>query len=66
MSIGGAITAASTAYLYDWQMLPIGQLLWLKELETYKEFPPLQIPESYNLDEIEKLIKTQGNKSHSE
>jgi arylsulfatase len=66
MSIGGAITAASTAYLYDWQMLPIGQLLWLKELETYRKFPPLQIPESYNLDEIEKLIKTQGNKSHSE
>ena len=43
-SLGGAIAAPSTAYLYDWQMLPIGQLLWMKELETYREFPPLQIP----------------------
>jgi hypothetical protein len=25
-------------------------LLWLKELETYKRFPPLQSPESWNLD----------------
>jgi DNA-binding Xre family transcriptional regulator len=23
---------------------------WLKELETYKKFPPLQDPASYNLD----------------
>jgi hypothetical protein len=27
-----------TAYIYDWNMLPIGQLLWLKELMSYKEF----------------------------
>ena len=26
----------STAYLYDWNMLPIGQELWLKELETFR------------------------------
>ena len=26
-----------TAYIYDWNMLPIGQLLWLKELEKYTE-----------------------------
>ena len=25
--------APSTAYIYDWNMLPIGQALWLKELE---------------------------------
>ena len=31
-----------TAYIYDWNMLPIGQILWLKELESYVEFPPLQ------------------------
>ena len=36
----------STAYIYDWNMLPIGQLLWLKELESYKEFPPMQDPAS--------------------
>ena len=39
MSIGGALAAPSTAYLYDWNLLPIGQLLWLKELESYKEVP---------------------------
>jgi hypothetical protein len=33
-------------------MLPIGQLLWQKELESYKEFPPLQAPETCNLEGI--------------
>ena len=65
-SAGGAITAPSTAYLYDWQMLPIGQLMWMKELETYRKFPPLQIPEAYNLDEIEKLVSAHANHSHSD
>ena len=65
-SIGGAIAAPSTAYLYDWQMLPIGQLLWMKELETYRAFPPLQVPASYNLDEIEAQIAAHHNHSHSD
>ena len=43
--------------MYDWNMLPIGQLLWEKELMSYKEFPPLQAPESYNLDGILKQIQ---------
>ena len=47
----------STAYLYDWNMLPIGQELWLKELESYEEFPPLQDPASYNLDQVMQQIK---------
>ena len=33
-------------------MLPIGQALWLKELETYIDFPPLQDPASYNLEQV--------------
>ena len=42
-------------------MLPIGQLLWMKELYTFKEFPPLQAPETYNLDGILKqMAKQQG------
>lgn len=65
-SLGGAITAPSTAYLYDWQMLPIGQLLWLRELETYRAFPLLQIPASYNLDELEKMVSAHANHSHSD
>jgi arylsulfatase len=52
MSVGGALAGPMTAYQYDWNMLPIGQQLWIKELESYKEFPPLQAPETYNLDGI--------------
>ena len=40
--IGGALAAPSTAYIYDWNLLPIGQLLWLKELKSYVDYPPLQ------------------------
>ena len=52
MSFGGALASPSTAYLYDWNMLPLGQLLWEKELMSYQEFPPLQAPETYNLSGI--------------
>ena len=46
MELGGTLGSPSTAYLYDWNMLPLGQLLWQKELESFKEFPPLQAPET--------------------
>ena len=36
------IGRSQRAFIYDWNLLPIGQPLWLKELETYKEFPSLQ------------------------
>jgi hypothetical protein len=52
MSIGGALAGPVTAYQYDWNMLPLGQQLWFKELESFKEFPPLQAAESYNLSRI--------------
>ncbi len=57
MAMGGALASPSTAYLYDWNMLPIGQLLWEKELYTFKEFPPLQAPETYNLNGILKEME---------
>ena len=57
MGLGGAIGSPSTAYIYDWNMLPIGQALWLKELESYKEFPPMQDPASYNLEQVMQQIK---------
>ena len=38
-------------------MLPIGQALWLKELETYMAYPPLQDPASYNLEQVIQQIK---------
>jgi arylsulfatase len=57
MGMGGVIGSPSTAYVYDWNMLPIGQALWLKELESYIAYPPLQDPASYNLDQVMQQIK---------
>jgi arylsulfatase A-like enzyme len=63
--IGGALAGPVTAYVYDWNMLPIGQQLWLKELETYSAFPPLQSPESYNLSQVIQQIKDQRATGHA-
>jgi arylsulfatase A-like enzyme len=64
MGMGGVLAGPFTAYLYDWNMLPIGQSLWLKELETYQTYPPMQDPASYNLsqvmNELKKPVKTPG------
>ena len=57
MGLGGALGGPVTAFLYDWNMLPIGQQLWEKELMTYQQFPPLQAPESYNLSGILAEVK---------
>ena len=60
----GALAGPVTAYIYDWNLLPIGQALWLAELETYKTFPPMQDPASYNLDQVmNQLKKGQGHPS---
>jgi arylsulfatase len=61
MGMGGVIGSPSTAYVYDWNMLPIGQALWLKELETYVKFPPMQDPASYNLTQVMDQLKNQKN-----
>jgi len=57
MSIGGALAAPSTAFLYDWNLLPIGQQLWLQWFETLRAFPPMQAPESYNLTQVMDQLK---------
>jgi arylsulfatase len=57
MSIGGALAGPVTAFQYDWNMLPIGQQLWLKELTSYQTYPPLQAAESYNLSSIIAEVK---------
>ena len=54
---GGALAAPSTAYMYDWNTLPIGQLMWEKELMSYEEFPPLQTAASYNLSVILQKVR---------
>jgi arylsulfatase A-like enzyme len=62
--MAGALAAPATAWVYDWNLLPIGQALWLKELETYQKFPPLQDPASYNLSQVmEQLKKGQNHAS---
>lgn len=53
----GALAGPVTGYIYDWNLLPIGQALWLAELETYKTFPPMQDPASYNLDQVMEQLK---------
>jgi arylsulfatase len=65
MGVGGAIAAPVTAYQYDWNILPIGQQLWLRELETYADFPPMQDPSSYNLEDVIQRVKNMNTSSHA-
>ena len=64
-SIAGTLAAPSTAYLYDWNILPIGQQLWLQELASYVDFPPLQDPESYNLVQVMAQVKKMSEQNPS-
>jgi len=64
-AVGGALAGPTTAYVYDWNLLPIGQMMWLKELETYRQFPSLQAPASYNLDQIVAEMKDAKHTSHA-
>ncbi len=65
MSLGGALAAPMTAFQYDWNMLPIGQVLWLKHLESYIQFPPLQEAASYNLSQVIEQVKKAQTISHA-
>jgi arylsulfatase len=64
LGFGGALGGPVTAFLYDWNMLPIGQQLWLGHLLTYEKFPPLQAAESYNLGGVLEQIK-KANGQHA-
>jgi arylsulfatase len=66
LSIGGALAAPSTAFLYDWNLLPIGQQLWLQWFETLQKFPPLQAPASYNLTQVMDQLKAGVDKHPSD
>ena len=63
MSLGGALAAPMTAYQYDWNMLPIGQQLWMQWFETLQAFPPLQAPASYNLTQVMDQLKSAAHAS---
>jgi arylsulfatase len=58
--MAGALASPATAWVYDWNLLPIGQALWLKELESYQKYPPMQDPASYNLDQVMEQLKKGG------
>jgi arylsulfatase len=64
MSLGGSLGGPVTAFQYDWNILPIGQQLWLKHLLSYEKFPPLQAPETYNLSGVIAEVK-KANASHA-
>jgi arylsulfatase A-like enzyme len=66
MSLGGALAGPLTSFQYDWNMLPIGQQLWLAQLESYQKFPPLQAPETYNLSGILAEVKKGMDKHPSD
>jgi len=59
MELGGAYNSTVSAYIYDWNLLPIGQQLALKHLETYETYPPMQAPASYNLSQVMAEIQQQ-------
>ena len=61
--MAGALAGPVTAYVYDWNLLPIGQQLWLKHLETYIDYPPMQDPASYNLEQV--MAQVQQNEVNS-
>jgi arylsulfatase len=63
LGLGGALAAPATAFLYDWNMLPIGQQLWLAELESYRTYPPMQAPETWNLTQVLEMVKSTGHPS---
>jgi arylsulfatase len=55
---GGSLAAPSTAFMYDGlAIMPLGQQLWLQELESYVTYPPLQSPETYNLGQVLQEVK---------
>ena len=61
---GGSLAAPSTAFMYDGLgIMPLGQQLWLKELESYVTYPPLQAPETYNLGEVLAQVKKMHEES---
>ncbi len=59
---GGALAGPVTAYVYDWNILPIGQALWLKELQSYVDYPPMQDPASYNLEQVVQQVKEMSSR----
>ena len=54
-----------TAFVYDFNMLPIGQMIAMRFLESFEEFPPMQAPPSYNLAQVMEQIAAQKRAIHN-
>ena len=65
MGQSGALAGPVTAYIYDWNIIPVGQALWLKELESYGPFPALQSPASYSLAQVLTEVKEQMKRTRA-
>jgi arylsulfatase len=65
-SFGGALASPSTGYIYELSMFSLGLELWLDHLMTYKEYPPMQKPSSYNLDAILREVQAAHDKHPSD
>ena len=59
------IIEALILHIYNWNILPVGQLLWLKELQSYVDFPPMQDPASYNLSQVMEAVKREAHRNPS-
>jgi arylsulfatase len=62
MNFGGSLIP-STAFVYDFGVLPLGQQMWYNELMSYKTYPPLQAPETFNLEMVMKQVQGGGHAS---
>jgi arylsulfatase A-like enzyme len=65
MSFGASLGAPMTGMQYDFNILPLGQQMALMHLQTFKEFPPLQLAASYNLDQVMAQIRASATTSHA-
>jgi len=61
-SIQGSLASPSTAYIYDWNLLPLSQGIAMRHLESFEKFPPMQAPPSYNLTQVMEQIDAQKKK----
>jgi arylsulfatase len=60
-AFAGELTPSTAWAYYGFPTLPIGQKLALEHLMTYRTFPPLQSPASYNLDQVMDELRDQGH-----
>ena len=65
MGFGASLGAPMTAMQYDFNIIPLGQQMALMFLQTYKDFPPLQLAADYNLDQVMAQIRASATTSHA-